>query len=39
VFSTQPIREAVGLQNTMKNRKGGNFTKAAGRDCDLEGVV
>jgi hypothetical protein len=39
VFSTQPIREGVGLQNNMKNIKGGNFTEATGRDCGVEGVV
>jgi hypothetical protein len=39
VFSTQPIREGIGLQNTMKNTKGGNVTQATGRDCDVEGVV
>jgi len=39
VFSTQPTREGVGLQNTMKNIKGGNFTEAIGRDSDVEGVV
>jgi len=39
VFSTQRIREGVGLKNTMKNIKGGNFTEAIGRYRDVEGVV
>jgi len=39
VFSTQPIREGVGLQNTTKNTKGGNFTEAIWRDNDVEGGV
>jgi len=39
VFSTQPTREGIGLQNIMKSIKGGNFTEAAGRDCDVGSVV
>jgi hypothetical protein len=39
MFSTQPIREGLGLQNTMKNIKGRNVTEATGRDCEEEGAV
>jgi hypothetical protein len=33
---TQPIREGVDLQNTIKNRKGDNFTEATRRDWDVK---
>jgi hypothetical protein len=33
---TQPIREGAGLQNTIKNRNGDDFTKERRRDWDVE---
>jgi len=34
-FGAQPIREAVGLRNAIKLKKGGNFREAARRDWNV----
>jgi len=39
-FRTQPIREGVDLNNTIKKKwKRGNYTEASGRDLDVGEVV
>ena len=34
-FRTQAIREGIGLQNTIKLKKGENFREAARKDWDV----